>query len=69
MQRVRLPKIYPSVHAGRECMNRRSGPYDDSPIIDLDADDTPVGVTAGAGAVDKDLTASCHGDTVKRNST
>ncbi|XP_026324457.1 mitogen-activated protein kinase kinase kinase kinase 5 [Hyposmocoma kahamanoa] len=54
---------------GRECMNRRSGPYDDSPIIDLDADDTPGSGTAGAGAVDKDLSASCHGDTVKRNST
>lgn len=48
----------------RDAANRRSGVYDDSPIIDLDADDDlglrPPGRDRAAA------TSSCDGDTIKR---
>ncbi|XP_049882060.1 mitogen-activated protein kinase kinase kinase kinase 5 isoform X2 [Pectinophora gossypiella] len=56
------------LYSGREASNRRSGAYDDSPIIDLDADDE-----LNAHSMPKiinfcaDVAHSCEGDTVKRN--
>ncbi|KAJ8706133.1 hypothetical protein PYW07_010910 [Mythimna separata] len=53
---------------GREPTNRRSGVYDDSPIVDLDADDDlsvrsmPKVINFGV-----EVNRSCDGDTIKRN--
>ncbi|XP_047037644.1 mitogen-activated protein kinase kinase kinase kinase 5 isoform X6 [Helicoverpa armigera] len=53
---------------GREPANRRSGVYDDSPIVDLDADDD-LSVRSMPKVINfsAEVNRSCDGDTIKRS--